>query len=676
MAIKTFLNIFISFQNIKMSTSLRLKKTDRINLTGYYNPGSDTNWAFNGDNIYNLNTGGVGVGKSSGINYSLDVCGNINCTNPYYTISGEVFNNNFYPALSYNNSINSTISTIRSSGLTQPSYNDIDWSPELGLFCMVGQQGLQGRIATSSDGITWTPRNNYGVFLVNTTNVSIPGCVNDGSENNILCSTTNNLVVGGAVGISSASSTSARITSITDISRFVTSSRITLASPTLLATNIFTCNDTSGLILGLAVSSTTTTPGTPSSRECIAIDSSTNFRLGGVNSPWSRGWNGNLCYADNAFNGVTWCRDLSGTGMFVATSGGQYIGRLIVTSSDGITWTRRTIPSDYTSTGKIAYSPKLRRVVVTGGSIGFLYSDNGIDWFSASNPVSTNSYGVIVWSPELEIFVSYSSNNSGTLNVVTSPDGINWTPRTAPPVSNNGLAWSSELGIFCCTNPNSFVVISSDGINWTRYNVSGVTLPQRRLVWCPQLRMFVGCNSNNIVSYSFDGINWLNRTATSGLKCVTYSPELGIFVVAGSGTDINTDNTIATSNFKTRPPTSYNFFDSSYNNINELGLWTIPRFGRGVPVIRTDTSFNVTPAMNWIICNTSADVSCNLPSPSLYPGEELMIKTVQARNINSTLSNVVSLDGRTVSTSILPNTAGKWATLVSDGTRWVIMRAN
>jgi len=36
----------------------------------------------------------------------------------------------------------------------------------------------------------------------------------------------------------------------------------------------------------------------------------------------------------------------------------------------------------------------------------------------------------------------------------------------------------------------------------------------------------------------------------------------------------------------------------------------------------------------------------------------------------------VPLDGTTASTPILTNTIGKWATLVSDGTSWVIMASN
>jgi hypothetical protein len=45
-----------------------------------------------------------------------------------------------------------------------------------------------------------------------------------------------------------------------------------------------------------------------------------------------------------------------------------------------------------------------------------------------------------------------------------------------------------------------------------------------------------------------------------------WSPELGIFV----GLKVNS---VMTSSLKGRPPTSYNVFDSSFNSINENGIW-------------------------------------------------------------------------------------------------------
>jgi hypothetical protein len=51
-------------------------------------------------------------------------------------------------------------------------------------------------------------------------------------------------------------------------------------------------------------------------------------------------------------------------------------------------------------------------------------------------------------------------------------------------------------------------------------------------------------------------------------------------------------------------------------------------------------------------------------------------KTITANTVVSASSNVVPLAGGSAGTAILPATDGAWATLVSDGTNWIIMQAN
>ena len=56
-------------------------------------------------------------------------------------------------------------------------------------------------------------------------------------------------------------------------------------------------------------------------------------------------------------------------------------------------------------------------------------------------------------------------------------------------------------------------------------------------------------------------------------------------------------------------------------------------------------------------------------------GREVMIKTIAAFTVVSASSNIVPLIGGVAGTAILAATAGKWATLVSDGTNWIVMAA-
>lgn len=97
-------------------------------------------------------------------------------------------------------------------------------------------------------------------------------------------------------------------------------------------------------------------------------------------------------------------------------------------------------------------------------------------------------------------------------------------------------------------------------------------------------------------------------------------------------------------------------------------------FGRGAPVTKT-TSFTLAATENWVICNGAGTITVTLPAASSWTGREVMIKTIAAQTVVSASSNVVPLTGGAAGTAILAATAGKWATLVSDGTNWVIMSA-
>jgi hypothetical protein len=96
--------------------------------------------------------------------------------------------------------------------------------------------------------------------------------------------------------------------------------------------------------------------------------------------------------------------------------------------------------------------------------------------------------------------------------------------------------------------------------------------------------------------------------------------------------------------------------------------------GWSAPVTQTG-NFTITPDQDWFIVNATAACTVTLPSAASFVGRQLRFVTYAAFTLDSTSSNVVSITG-TVGTSILTAVAGKWATLVSDGTNWVIMQAN
>lgn len=93
-----------------------------------------------------------------------------------------------------------------------------------------------------------------------------------------------------------------------------------------------------------------------------------------------------------------------------------------------------------------------------------------------------------------------------------------------------------------------------------------------------------------------------------------------------------------------------------------------------IPVTKT-ADFTVGLGEVWIINNKSGSTcTVTLPTASSYLGRGLTFQNYQAQFLVSASSNVVPLGGGAAGTAILENVAGNWATLVSNGTNWVMMQ--
>lgn len=90
------------------------------------------------------------------------------------------------------------------------------------------------------------------------------------------------------------------------------------------------------------------------------------------------------------------------------------------------------------------------------------------------------------------------------------------------------------------------------------------------------------------------------------------------------------------------------------------------------PVTYT-ANFSVATTDAWIINNKSgSSCTATLPAASSYSGRVLHFQNYQAQTLVSASSNVVPLAGGAAGTSILLASAGDSATLVSDGSNWLM----
>jgi hypothetical protein len=93
------------------------------------------------------------------------------------------------------------------------------------------------------------------------------------------------------------------------------------------------------------------------------------------------------------------------------------------------------------------------------------------------------------------------------------------------------------------------------------------------------------------------------------------------------------------------------------------------------PVVKT-ADFTVTFGETWLINNKSGSTcTVTLPAPANAVGRVLNFQNYQDQLLVSASANVIPIEGGAASTSILLAVAGQTATLVSNGTNWVITQS-
>jgi hypothetical protein len=183
------------------------------------------------------------------------------------------------------------------------------------------------------------------------------------------------------------------------------------------------------------------------------------------------------------------------TGTYVAVGdGGQ-----IFTSTDLGTWTPVVVPGVTSDLKSVALVNG--NFVVTGSGGTLLATLTPADATSWTTLVSNtpNTLRASVFSPLTPVIHYVAVGDAGT--IVTSPDGVAWTPVTlAPPIAQNllsvtvgGASGSRILAV----GQGGAVVFSDDGVSWSQA-ASGASLS--KVVFVPSLYLAVGDGGANAVS--------------------------------------------------------------------------------------------------------------------------------------------------------------------------------
>ena len=203
-----------------------------------------------------------------------------------------------------------------------------------------------------------------------------------------------------------------------------------------------------------------------------------------------------------------------------------------------------------------------------------------------------------------------------------------------------------------------------------------------------QARANLGAGTGNGTVTSVAGTGTVNGITLTGTVTSTGSLTLGGTL---SGIDISTQTTgslpidTRTSGnlpIDTRSTGSLPIDTRTTGNLDvstrATGVLPVANGGTGLsvrPTVATKTAdFTLADTEGWIINNKSGSTcTVTLPAASSWSGRAVTFKNLQTQTVVSASSNVVPLIGGAAGTAILPLIVGSWATLVSDGTNWVIM---
>ena len=110
------------------------------------------------------------------------------------------------------------------------------------------------------------------------------------------------------------------------------------------------------------------------------------------------------------------------------------------------------------------------------------------------------------------------------------------------------------------------------------------------------------------------------------------------------------------------------YFDSGSQNLD---------LDRSASPVKVNTAASYTVAIGDADITSSVAATCTytLPDPTKCLGRQLTLRTTTAQLCVSASANVVPLTGGSAGTDILAATAGKWATLKSNGAAWQITQA-
>jgi hypothetical protein len=260
-------------------------------------------------------------------------------------------------------------------------------------------------------------------------------------------------------------------------------------------------------------------------------------------------------------------------------------------------------------------------------------------------------YRGVVWSPQLELFVATASGTSGGVKrIAISPNGINWSfVNVGIPITNCNAVGTTitcddtsklQEGMILGLITGGGVMTTSTGGTITIASITGST--------------------TFTTSTAITGLSNTTLYANNIWNSIAWSDELGLFSVIGSG---GITNRYLTSSLKGRPPTALNVFDSSFNNIDSNGNWTIQQVLKAGTYTASSTTPSVSGTNLLYITNAVATTITNFTNGTQNQVVTIYFNdgntTIQS-NANIRLAGGVNFTGTQYDTLALLYTGSNW----------------
>lgn len=209
-----------------------------------------------------------------------------------------------------------------------------------------------------------------------------------------------------------------------------------------------------------------------------------------------------------------------------------------MTCSDGKNWNiRQLITSDYPE--HFFVGPASSSILsACGGSYNSNYihtSSNGVGWTKITMPATETGFLNCIWVGGV-INLSIISCFSSTY-IYTSPDGTTWTQRTLPV---SGTIWamaSNGTTVIVIYNNSNAGLYSYNGTTWNKYFYMPISAMWFSVVWNDVIKKYVAVTQDeNIIAISSDGIKWKLIKLPLSTRVIWQSlsvSDTGVFYLTG-----------------------------------------------------------------------------------------------------------------------------------------------